>query len=136
MLKTGKRANGMGSLQQDKTLTISRSGTFDVNWQTHKGQCGYYGERTMSYHVTVKGREIDCPNGWLMDNNDIPNYFLETYSRVRDFQSCEAIASRAVDAFRAIASKHKAKPTYVRVAVSGIKNSEIVCEWEARRHHV
>jgi hypothetical protein len=90
----------------------------------------------MTYHVTVKGREIDCPQGWLLDNNDVPAYFQETYRRVREFKSCEFIASRAVDAFRRKCQEYRARPSYIRVAVSGIEHSEIACEWHSRRHHV
>lgn len=121
---------------QDKILTLRRSGSFEVGWQTHKAQCGAYGERMMTFDVTVRGRETDCPQGWLMDNNDVPNYFARKYRRVRVFKSCEQIASVAIDDLRRVCNKYKAKPLYIRVAVSGIKLSEIACEWEVRRHDV
>lgn len=125
-----------GKRDQDKVLTIKRAGSFEVGWSTHKAQCGYYGERHMTYSVEIRGRETDCPNGWLVDNNDIPAYFTGTYSKVRVFQSCETIASRAVDAFRAKCKEYAARPFYIRVAVSGIAHSEIACEWQSRGHHV
>lgn len=121
---------------QDKVLTLRRSGSFEVGWRTHKAQCGRYGERTMTYDVIIRGLETQCPKGWLLDNNDIPHYFETRYKRIREFRSCEAIASQAVDDFRRICSRYKSKPFYVRVAVSGIKNSEIACEWERRGHDV
>lgn len=125
-----------GRKDQDKVITIRRAGSFEVGWTTHKAQCGYYGERHMTYSVEVRGKETDCPRGWLLDNNDIPAYFDGAYSKVRVFQSCESIASRAVDAFRVLCRKYDAKPSYIRVAVSGIEHSEIACEWQSRRHHV
>ena len=121
---------------QDKTLTLRRSGSVVVGARLIRSQCGYHGERLLTYDVTVSGREIDCPRGWLLDNNDIPRYFEETYSEVREFKSCEAVASRAVDDFIALTAVYKARPTYNRVAVSGIKDSEISCEWVSRRHGV
>lgn len=121
---------------QDKTLTLRRTGSVVVGAKLYRAQCGYHGERLLTYDVTVKGREIDCPRGWLLDNNDIPRYFEETYGNVREFKSCEEVASRAVDAFMKIAASYKATPTYIRVGVSGIKDSEIACEWTSRRHGV
>jgi len=122
---------------QDKVLTLRRSGSVVVGARLIRAQCGYHGERLLTYDVTVSGREIDCPRGWLLDNNDIPRYFEETYGDVREFKSCEAVASRAVDDFITIMTEsYKARPVYVRVAVSGIKDSEISCEWHSRRHGV
>lgn len=125
-----------GKRDQDKVLTIKRSGSFEVGWTHHKAQCGYYGERHMTYSVEIRGRETDCPGGWLVDNNDIPAYFETTYRKVRVFQSCESIASRAVDSFRAKCKEYATTPFYIRVAVSGIEHSEIACEWHSRKHHV
>jgi hypothetical protein len=108
-----------------------------VEWSGNsKAQCGYHGEKQLTYDVTIIGREIDCPQGWLVDNNDIPAYFVKTYSRVRTFRSCEEIASRACDDFRKQCSVYGARPSYIRVAVSGIENSEIACEWRSRTHGV
>lgn len=121
---------------QDKTITIRRSGAFVVEWAGNsKAQCGYHGEKQLTFDVTVAGREVDCPQGWLVDNNDIPAYFTKTCSRIRTFRSCEDIASRAVDAFRAQCATYGAKPNYVRVAVSGIENSEIAVEWKPRERN-
>ena len=118
---------------QDKTITIRRSGAFVVDWAGNsKAQCGYHGEKQLTFDVTIAGREVDCPQGWLVDNNDIPHYFENTYKRVSVFRSCEEIASRAVDAFRAQCAVYGAVPNYVRVAVSGIENSEIAVEWKPR----
>lgn len=119
---------------QDKVISIRRSGTFEVGWKRHATQCGMYGERMMTFDVTIEGRETDCPEGWLLDNNDIPNYFTRTYRRVHTFRSCERIASQAVDDFRTICSRYGAQPDYIRVAVSGIKDSEIAVTWRKRRH--
>jgi hypothetical protein len=103
---------------------------------TFCAQCGYYGESEMTFDVTVKGRETDCPQGWLLDNNDIPSYFTVTYKRIHEFRSCEYIASKAVDDFKRMCRRYKATARYIRVAVSGIERSEIVCEWSSRTHHV
>jgi hypothetical protein len=119
---------------QDKVISLRRAGAFEVGWKMHKEQCGYYGERQMTYDVCIKGRETDCPAGWLLDNNDVPQYFKVTYRRINKFQSCETIASRAVDDFRRICRKYRAEPFYIRVGISGIAQSEIACEWTSRKH--
>lgn len=118
---------------QDKTIAIRRSGAFVVEWSGNsKAQCGYHGEKQLTFDVTIAGREVDCPQGWLVDNNDVPAYFENTYKRVRTFESCERIASKAVDAFREKCAEYGAVPNYIRVAVSGIENSEIAVEWKPR----
>ena len=126
--------NPRGRLSQDIDLCIRRRGTFEVGWKAHKTQCGLYGEHIMTYDVVIRGREIDCPRGWLLDNNDIPGYFETTYKSIREFRTCEYVALSALDAFRVKCRSYSSTPNYIRVAVSGITDSEIAAEWSTRRH--
>lgn len=121
---------------RDKTYEITRTGTFEVGWHDHASQCGTLGEHLMSYTVTIRGSASDCPKGWLLDNNDIPQYFEGKYRHVQEFRSCESIASDALDAFRLACWKCDASPFYVRVGVSGIRGSEISAEWQDRRSNL
>ena len=121
-----------GKPEQDRTLTLRRKGSFDVNCTKHNRQCGLYGEKTLAYDVQIEGRQIDCPRGYLLDNNDIPAYFSKRYGKPRTFEMCEKIASDAVTAFRDKSKTYGCKPNRIRVAISGIANSEIACDWQNR----
>lgn len=114
-------------------ITLQREGQFTVNWtHSHNKQCGNVGQQILQYRVVVKGRLNKLgPNGWLMDNNDIPHYFEKRYKSVANFHSCEKIAAIACRELSQIVRSHESELESIAVSVSGIQGSLITCEWRA-----
>jgi hypothetical protein len=120
----------------DMKLTIRRSGTFAVTWSgSNASQCGALGTQVLTYAVVIVGHEQHLtPEGFIIDNNDIHQYFVRTYQNVGDFESCERIAARACRDFRQMFGKGAladVKVSRIEVTISGSPTAGLTAEWEA-----
>ena len=98
-------------------LKMERQGQFIVNWTVSATtQCGVPGNNILSYRVKLEtsDKHLD-PNGFIIDNNKIQEYFVQTYGKVEKFVSCELIASAACRDFRKMLLNLWA----IEVAISG-----------------
>lgn len=109
-------------------ITLKRTGVFSVHAEDYSGQCGRLGQTVVRYNVIVRGNKLN-PQGWLLDNTDIPSYFETTFRNVQRFPSCEEMAQTACKDLCAMAEKGGAFPDYVRVGITVIEDSEISAEW-------
>lgn len=83
-------------------LRMERNGQFTVNWKTSAAtQCGVPGNNILSYRVVFEtsDKHLD-PNGFIIDNHQVHEYFVSKYSNVDKFVSCELIATAACRDFR------------------------------------
>lgn len=111
-------------------IRIARTGSFAVGWRhSHDHQCGNVGTNVLGFDVVIEADGDDLnPSGYIIDNLEIPRYFDTTYSAVKDFVSCETIAKRAVRDLHTLCVAEGARPSLVRVGVSGIEHSMISAE--------
>lgn len=118
------------------TVSIYREGTFAVHWTgQNQHQCGNIGTRILGYRV-----RITAPNdrldhrGFILDNQDIPEYFERVYQPCVHFESCETVAQRAVNDLLQLFVLGSACATQVYtidVEISGIPGSWIGAHWSS-----
>jgi hypothetical protein len=116
-------------------ITINREGQFSVR-HTHssENQCGLKGTQVLTYKVKIIGDSDHLGNnGFLIDNDEIHNYFIVKYQKVREFQSCELIAVRACEALMKLCEGHGAKVHAIDVTISGNPLAGLTASWRAPR---
>lgn len=111
------------------TLKIERSGYFVVNpdAQPH-AVCGVPTNHVLHYKVEIETtpKQLDS-RGFIIDNNDIHNYFIERYKRTPVFRSCEVIAMDACNYFASVVKGC----TRCKVSISGNPGAAwLTCEMQ------
>lgn len=78
-------------------VELERRGVFEVNVSgSDQGQCGRRGTRRLRYGVKIMGDDQHLnAQGFIIDNQEIHDYFVNKYRDVVDLESCEVIASTA-----------------------------------------
>lgn len=111
-------------------ITIEREGSFPVGWKhSHDHQCGEYGTSILHFRVKIEGStEHLNKKGWIIDNNEITNYFETKYADVYDFQSCEHISAQACRDLEKIVKAGGSHVNLITVSTSGIPRSWITAE--------
>lgn len=117
------------------SLVIERHGEFVVTFSgSNADQCGAIGTQILRYVVRISGTEEHLTDqGFIIDNNDIHAYFVHKYKKVRDFESCERIASKACMDFKNMFGKGKLAPVRVNeimVTVGGSPFAGITATWK------
>jgi hypothetical protein len=125
-------------MSESLTLTIRRHGEFSVRFTgSNADQCGLPGTQILRYDVRIVGDEDHLTDqGFIIDNNAIHSYFLTTYDRVRDFESCERIAARACRDFKAMFGRGELRDVVAReieVTIAGGPNAGLTAHWIAPR---
>jgi len=111
-------------------IALEREGTFSVHHtRTNKNQCGNRGMTVLHYRVKVEGRPEDLnSNGYLLDNNTIPNYFARKYRNIPNFLSCEQIARTAVGDLCAQVNREGGHCRRLCVSIQAIPGSWITAD--------
>src|SRR5260370_39779148 len=112
-------------------IAIEREGFFSVHYtRSNKHQCGQRGMTVLYYRVKVEGRPEDLNvNGYLLDNNSIPNYFARKFRNIPNFVSCEEIATEAVKEFCALVAKEGGRCRRLTVSIQAIEGSWITADY-------
>lgn len=119
------------------TLSVNRTGSFTVkSCQFTEEQCGNEKERKYSFEVRVEAsNESLSPDGFVVDNQVLYEYFRERYEGRRDpVRSCETVAQEAVEYFLKWFSSGEpwraaVKLKRIAVMVRGHESSFITAEW-------
>lgn len=115
-----------------QNLKLVVRGNFHVHHEHDADdRCGPKGAtRQMDYTVTVKSiPALLDEQGFMIDWQDVRNYFNRTYATVGHFPSCEQIACQAV---RDIGNLLPGKLSYVSVTVGFHGGpAEMTAEWQA-----
>lgn len=108
-------------------ISLEREGTFSVHHtRSNRNQCGNRGMTVLHYRVTIEGRPEDLnANGYLLDNNTIPNYFAGKYRNIPNFRSCEEIARQSVKDLCSAVSKEGGHCRRISVSIQAIPGSWI-----------
>ena len=111
-------------------IALEREGTFSVrHTKSNKAQCGSRGTSVLHYKVRIEGRPEDLnDNGYLLDNNSIPDYFAKKFRNIPHFKSCEDIAKEACHEFCQAVGKEGGRCRRVTVSISGIQGSWITAD--------
>jgi hypothetical protein len=85
-------------------VQLERQGVFEVGRAGRDAsQCGRRGIRKVGYTVRITGDDRHLtPEGFIIDNTEIHNYFTQKYTDVEELASCENIAANACRDFRSM----------------------------------
>jgi hypothetical protein len=113
-------------------LTLQRQGTFSVGeCGDDTTQCGMRGSRKLNYHVSISSTEKQLDEqGFIIDNNEIQQYFDAKFYSVDRFLSCEQIACQATMDLRKLVGARRCKSVAVTIAPVGIP-AGLTAEWSA-----
>lgn len=116
-------------------LKINREGQFTVNDRSkHPSQCGSVGKRDYKYFVTIEATNKHLNQvGYVMENMLVDEYFQQTYhNKAMKCDPCEAMASRAIAALKALVYRENPKVELKRiyVRIHGTPASFIEAEWK------
>lgn len=106
-------------------VVLHREGAFDVLCTGDDStQCGIRGTtRRLFYRVRIVGDEQHLTEeGFIIDNNEVHQYFVDKYREIEVFPSCERIVCQAVRDFKALFGKGHLENVVVNeivVSVSG-----------------
>jgi hypothetical protein len=118
-----------------RTITLQREGVFSVQHTgSNANQCGALRTSILNYRVAITADDIVLsPQGFLVDNNRIHDYFVDTYRDIDEFVSCERIAMKARDdmlaAFQEDEDLRKVRILSIEVAVSGTPGAWLTARW-------
>jgi hypothetical protein len=120
------------------SLVIERHGDFAVTFKgSNASQCGALGTQILRYVVRITGSEDHLTDqGFIIDNNDIHRYFVNTYKDVQDFESCERIATKACRDFKAmfgVGPLSNVHVSEIAVTVGGSPQAGITATWKNTR---
>lgn len=110
-------------------LDIERGGYFIVHVDAEsRNKCGTPDNHVLHYKVKIETTSDNLDhNGFIIDNNEIHDYFVWTYRYASAFESCEKIAMAACEEFRSRVIGCKK----VAVSISGNPaNAWLTCSWE------
>lgn len=125
----------MPATAAENIMVIRRKGNFAVtNTGSNKNQCGPLGTQVLSYFVSIATKAYRLNGqGFIIDNNDIQNYFTKKFSNVNEFVSCENVAQTACEDFRKMfghGSKNATKVYGICVVITGLPGTaELECSW-------
>jgi hypothetical protein len=124
----------------EMSISIQREGQFAVTWHGENAtQCGAAGTQVLQYRVEIVGSDKHLnPQGFIIDNNAIHDYFIKKYRNVIDFLSCENIAMEACRDLKEMFGRgalNKVKISEIDVTISGGPLARLTASWRkpARR---
>lgn len=93
-------------------LRITREGEFKTVGEC-PNQCRDKGWSDYRYTVTIEAEKALTPEGWIIDNRIIRDYFLNS----KEPDSCEGLAQRALEFFKAKCAELHLSPCKITVRI-------------------
>lgn len=114
-------------------ITINREGQFSVRYTNDaSNQCGLRGTMVLNYKVKIVGdSEHLNSKGFIVDNNEIHDYFVGGFEKVVNFESCEKIAMRACEDLKRMCEDQGARVHAIDVTISGNPQAGLTASWRA-----
>lgn len=115
-------------LETEMTLKMVREGEFVAVWDDRDTGCGApkVGPNVYRYVCEIDTDESNLDDrGFIIDNNDVHEYFEKRYRVPRQAKSCELMAMEAVKKLRGL------MPNAQRIAVTiyGSAKAGLTAEW-------
>lgn len=111
-----------------------REGEFLANWTTMATKCGPLTAQPIYKYVCdiTTAPQLD-ENGFILDNLEIHNYFVKTYSKQLPAVSCERMAAHAVKTIRLMATRIQLPLISVSVSISGMPGAWLTATYNSNK---
>jgi|SRR5277367_4527081 len=118
-------------------LSLERDGEFDpVNMREQSNRCGHIGLMKYRYAVRIEAtNESLSPEGFVIENGRIHNYFLTRYCSGRPWKaiSCENMASKAAMEIGRTLVKEGISVIMVSCTIMGSNAARLSAVWRRDR---
>lgn len=113
-------------------LTLEKSGSFNTHFiPGHDDQkCGMPLVDSFNYDVSIEGSDDHLtPEGFLIENGRIQEYFEQAYRKRQPVRSCEQIACDAAKQLASLVEAEGSKVSNVSVTIHGTPGAKITAVW-------
>lgn len=114
-------------------IELERSGKFRTSFLHGDidGKCGLPDAQEFSYTVRIYGTDKSLsPEGFIIENSRVQLYFDRTYAHVKQYRSCELIASKAAEALGRKLVSEGISIDKVSATISGTPGAQLTAVWE------